>query len=395
MKRYAIILFTILIGLPFPFLLAETYYVDSLRGSDSATGRSVFAAWKSVEAVQRADIRPGDTVLFHRDRYWMGTFDAREGVTYSAYGEGNNPIFANFIPQPDPHQWESQGNGIWMTRPIFPVLEEQRVDLLDSRWEFPAPAGTNELVRRSMELRHGEECWFNRIFIHPDSNTRTNLVFTGPTIQELFDTMLLQIRVRSSVPVAWNGAVSVVRGATKTPVMRNISLMTNERISSSGWQTLYILLQLIPGIKDNGYLQFSTGFESQRPFLFDFEPIGLWNIRFRTNHARAQSLTAMQLGQGYGEKKGKREELSHPGDFYLDTETGRVFLRCDVSPAQEYHPIVFVFGNQVPNYEKKKDCRIENLSFQLLDPSGKVESLPTSFHSCDVNVIPKLPPSAK
>ncbi|MBQ7189017.1 MAG: hypothetical protein IJR99_06325 [Kiritimatiellae bacterium] len=381
--------------LTFSTCAATTYYVDSLRGSDSATGRSVFAAWKSVEAVQRADLQPGDTVLFHRDRYWMGTFRAKDGVTYSAYGGGNSPAFANFVPQPDPRQWESRGNGVWMTRPIFPVLEEQRVDLLDSRWEFPAPAGTNELVRRAMELRHEEECWFNRIFIRPDGNARTNLVFTGPAIEELFDTMLLRIRVRSSVPVIWSGAVTVVRGAAKTPVMRSIPLMKKERTLDSDWQTLYILLQLIPGVKDNGHLQFSTSVESPRPFLFDFEPVGLWNVRFRTNLARTQSLTAIQLGQQFGTRKPKREELTQPGDFYLDAEAGQVFVRCDVSPAQEYHPIAFVFGDRVISTENVKNCRIEGLSFHLLNPSGKVEPLPDLFRGCETTAIPILPPAAK
>ena len=81
----------------------KVYYVSPL-GNDANDGLSPEKAWKTVKRVSDADeLRPGDAVLFERDRMFRGAEIAppaatvtsvvcREGVTYSAYGEGAKPV---------------------------------------------------------------------------------------------------------------------------------------------------------------------------------------------------------------------------------------------------------------------------------------------------------------
>ncbi len=67
------------------------YYVSN-SGNDENDGRSPETAWETLEYVMyRAPLQPGDAVFFERGNLWRGNFGAKEGVTYSAFGEGEKP----------------------------------------------------------------------------------------------------------------------------------------------------------------------------------------------------------------------------------------------------------------------------------------------------------------
>jgi hypothetical protein len=93
--RYILILF--LLG----NLYAEDYYVDSNDGNDGAGGTSEAAAWRTLEPVRSTDFQPGDVIHFKRGSSWSGDFvinnSGEEGnpITFTAYGEGDMPVFSN------------------------------------------------------------------------------------------------------------------------------------------------------------------------------------------------------------------------------------------------------------------------------------------------------------
>ena len=64
---------------------AETFYV-SPSGSDRASGRSADAAWKTAQRVSRANLGPGDRVLFQGGGMW------REMLEPEGDGAPGNPI---------------------------------------------------------------------------------------------------------------------------------------------------------------------------------------------------------------------------------------------------------------------------------------------------------------
>lgn len=68
------------------------YYVSN-SGSDSADGRTPETAWATLDRVNRAELSVGDGVYFRRGDLWRGQLLAQEGVTYSAYGQGEKPRF--------------------------------------------------------------------------------------------------------------------------------------------------------------------------------------------------------------------------------------------------------------------------------------------------------------
>lgn len=66
------------------------YYVSN-AGSDRNSGLSPQEAWATLDRVNEAVLLPGDGVYFQRGGLWRGQLWAQEGITYSAYGEGEKP----------------------------------------------------------------------------------------------------------------------------------------------------------------------------------------------------------------------------------------------------------------------------------------------------------------
>jgi polysaccharidase protein len=78
--------------------LANVYYVDSVNGSDTNTGASADAAFKTLAAIEQIALRPGDTVLLARGSTFNEQLDIRYSgvagspITFGAYGEGEDPV---------------------------------------------------------------------------------------------------------------------------------------------------------------------------------------------------------------------------------------------------------------------------------------------------------------
>lgn len=69
------------------------YYVSN-KGSDANDGKTPSTAWATMDKVNNGNLNPGDAVFFERGGLWRGKYLlCKEGVTYSAYGEGAKPIF--------------------------------------------------------------------------------------------------------------------------------------------------------------------------------------------------------------------------------------------------------------------------------------------------------------
>lgn len=71
---------------------ATAYYV-STSGDDANDGKSPEKPWKTIEKLNKAELKKGDVVYFKRGDEWRNVaLSAKAGVTYSAYGEGAKPI---------------------------------------------------------------------------------------------------------------------------------------------------------------------------------------------------------------------------------------------------------------------------------------------------------------
>jgi acetyl esterase/lipase len=98
----------------------RVYHVDDAKGDDDCDGRSPGSAWRSLEKVNRASLKPGDTVLFKRGGQWRGQLIPQSGaaglpITYGAFGTGDKPLLLGSMPMNATSDWRLLEDGIWTT----------------------------------------------------------------------------------------------------------------------------------------------------------------------------------------------------------------------------------------------------------------------------------------
>jgi hypothetical protein len=77
------------------------FYVDSVSGSDAATGTSPSAPWRSLGKVNASTFQPGDVINFKGGSVWTGNLQVKSrgtstaAITYQAYGTGAAPQIKN------------------------------------------------------------------------------------------------------------------------------------------------------------------------------------------------------------------------------------------------------------------------------------------------------------
>ncbi len=78
----------------------------SPEGNDNNDGLSEATPVKTAKKAASL-ARPGDAVLFKRGGEWFEKFNAKENVTYTAYGEGAKPVFnGSYENGANPEMWE-------------------------------------------------------------------------------------------------------------------------------------------------------------------------------------------------------------------------------------------------------------------------------------------------
>ena len=91
-----------------------TIYYISPNGNDSNPGKFEEGAWSSLIRVNETEFMPGDIVCFERGGVWRGQLRAREGVTYTAYGNGDKPkIYGSPENAASPEKWIKETENIY------------------------------------------------------------------------------------------------------------------------------------------------------------------------------------------------------------------------------------------------------------------------------------------
>ena len=91
------------------------YYV-SPNGDDMNDGKSPETAWKTLSKVNSAALASGMYVCFERGGLWRGQLQAKTGVTYTAYGEGDKPqLYGSLVNGADASMWsKTETENIWV-----------------------------------------------------------------------------------------------------------------------------------------------------------------------------------------------------------------------------------------------------------------------------------------
>ena len=128
-------------------VFAVDYFVDSESGDDTAHGTSANTAWKSLDAVNQADLQPGDVVRFKRGGQWRGQLKPKSGnenapIMYTAYGsDSEKPRLLGSVPLNQPSDWIHEGGNLWSTRSDTVEQGNEILDFLRLAWHVHQAGG--------------------------------------------------------------------------------------------------------------------------------------------------------------------------------------------------------------------------------------------------------------
>lgn len=93
-----------------------TKYYVSASGNDTNDGKSPDTPWRTIERVNKANLKASDGVFFKRGESFrtVESLNTVTGVTYSAYGDGAKPMIVASVDGGDADMWiETEYRGIY------------------------------------------------------------------------------------------------------------------------------------------------------------------------------------------------------------------------------------------------------------------------------------------
>ena len=251
-----------------------TFYVDSKRGRDEASGLSEKAAWQSLEKVNDAELIPGDRVLFRRGGLWRGQLVPQSGsngapIVYGAYGKGEKPIIENSVAREKKEQWRETAPGLWSTRPFEPEVFEQIVAFTNAAWG----SSFQELAKGKVEQATEDGHHFQRLTCAAPGNARHQIQLWGPLVENIGPCAMLRLRMRSTQPFQV-GSVEVTRSGPPWTTAASGALGKQE--VGPAWKTFDVLLLRQEKDVSSPRLHLSLGGVVPAGAVFDIEPLGVW-----------------------------------------------------------------------------------------------------------------------
>jgi len=127
-------------------ILASDYYVDTDRGDDEAAGTNAMNAWKTLDRVNTANLKPGDHVLFKSGQVWRGMLKVQSGeidnpIVYTSFGrdasgENMKPRIIGSVDLADPSVWQQVGENLWRTLPDEILVGSKSDEFIQKGWKL-------------------------------------------------------------------------------------------------------------------------------------------------------------------------------------------------------------------------------------------------------------------
>ena len=314
---------------------ARTYYVDAVQGNDARDGLSPDAAWRSLDRVNKAALRPGDRVLLRRGGTWRGQIKAQSGspagaVFYGAYGEGEKPLLLGSLARDRADDWQSAGAGLWATAPARFARRGVAAELDKAAWSLHheggaactmrAQAGGYRLECRSAGTK-GNHLQLSVGGLHVRQGESYELVF-GARCSKPFTPASIGV-MKSERP--WT--------AYATAMIRCPEIGAKMEEYSVGFQSA--------ATADDGRITLYLGGVLPAGATFDWQPGKLYRVE--SNQPAGLSTDEGNIifdhGAAVGVKRWSVAELRQEGDYWYDNRHGQVVLRAAANPAARHRSI--------------------------------------------------------
>jgi len=362
-----------------------TFYIDGDKGRDSDEGTAEVSAWKTLDRVNNAALIPGDRVLFKRGGLWRGQLIPQSGtngarIVYGAYGTGDKPILEGSVARDRPEEWTLVSPGIWATQKFEPTLQNQLLNLADSRWSLHHEGGAQVKLERAQEDGRA----FNRLTCAASGKASNHIQVWGPTLTNAAPCLVLRLRLRSTAPFTLGGVETILNHPPYSTAMRGT--LGKKEIGAT-WQTVDVLMleqQKLP----ESHFHFNLGGILPAGAVFDFETIGVW--RASIDHCapvdRDVGILILNHGEKWGVKKWKPEDLKAPYDYWYDPEGKRVFVACDANPAAKFKSVELALTRHIVDEGGKHDVTYDGLAvrYGAAHGFGGGSTKRITIRNCDV-----------
>lgn len=327
----------------------RAFFVDSENGQDSNGGRSENMAWRSLDRVNSAELKPGDTVRFKCGGMWRGSLTPASGdesapVTYAGYGRGPKPLILGSMPRDRKEDWVEVQKNVWATLPVEYRLGEQVLDLRQSEWGRHQEAGADV----SFSVENDEDGRTVRLSCSNSGQAPNHVQVWGPEVPVQEDACLLMIlRARSSKPFRFP-RMSILQG--HSPWTRFGTARLVDRDIGQEWEVFKVVFE-VSASAEAGKLHINLGGILPTGAVFEFQPESLHFATATVADPPAVDVGNIIFDHGKvcGWKKWSVDELDKPYDYYYDGSSWRVFLHSPANPASLHDSIEFAMKRHVVN----------------------------------------------
>ncbi len=396
----------------FPLWAAE-YYIDSRSGSDQNEGTSPESPWQTIARSQKAEIKPGDRILFARGGLWRETLLPHSGekglpVCYGAYGSGPLPKLYGSVDASDPEYWTETKSGIWTTKKIVPEKIGSFYPSSDSEFirknakVADQIAATDQIVWNMYKENDVEAVFTKKIGgfkvdCSKSKNSGKSIQIWGTIGKPVFSNVLLiTFRARCSkefslpafdmilgtlpyTAIYSNSAFSIPLDKDWKNITVCLSKKSLPKEISPDKLRYHLRLGTLPSgaVLEIADLEFYQGkIDLQRYLRSD-----VGNIIF--DHGQYQKLHRC------GIKKWSLAELQEPGQYWYDPSEKRVHLRWNGNPARECRSIELALREMIISQGGCHDVLYENLAVAYGAAhgfgGGNTERL--TIRNCDIYYI--------
>ena len=326
----------------------RVFFVDSENGQDGNDGLSEDHAWQSLERVNSAELKPGDTVRFKRGGHWRGSLtpvsgDEQAPITYTSYGIGAKPLLLGSRPRNRPDDWIQVDEHIWATLPMEYRIGEQVTDLRRSTWGRHQEAGANVALTQNED----ERGTVITVVCTQSGQKANHVQLWGPQVPvEKGSQLQLRFRARSNIPFRLPSIDILQNGVPWT----RFASATVEGDMTPQWRDYEVIFQ-VAETSTAGRLHINLGGVLPENAVFEFQPDSL--------HVVVPNITdpldvdvgniIFDNGKVCGWKKWSVDALEKTYDYYYDGGSQRVFLNATANPATLHDSIELAMRRHVIN----------------------------------------------
>ncbi len=327
----------------------DTYYVDSEAGQDDADGRSAQQAWRSLDRVNSAELKPGDTVRFQCGGVWRGTLEPVSGddsapVTYTSYGEGPKPLLLGSVPRDLPEDWVKARDTVWATLPMEYSQGEQILDLRQSAWRQHQEAGAT--VKLNTENK--DEGRTVRFTCGNSGTARNHVQVWGPSLPvKKGASLAMTFRARSTKPFAMPTMSLRQAGSPWTAYAQ--SNLGRETVGPE-WCDFKATFSA-SGTSEAACIHMFLGSVLPEGAVFEFKPLAVHAVEANIPDPLSVDVgnIIFDHGKTCGWKKWSAEDLKKPYDYYYEGTTSRVYLYSPANPATRHKSIECALKRHIVN----------------------------------------------